>query len=110
MPDNTNLFDVFFSPEPLTLNFKTIRTADRCTIKRVIFNGPATIVIWGDGDKTVVKCQDGDSYDKRTGFMYACTKRICELGGFGNPSKSNPKPFDSWMDAWVDRKAENHNG
>lgn len=109
MLDNTNLFDVFFNTEPLTVKFKITTPEDLCTIKRVIFNGPATIIIWDNGDKTVVKCQNGDAYDKRTGFMYACAKRICEIGGFANPSKNNPKPFDSWMDAWVDRKAENHN-
>lgn len=75
------------------------------TIKKVIFNGPATIIIWENGDKTVVKCREGDTYDKRLGFMYACTKRICELGGFCATTKTNKKPFDKWMDAWIDRKA-----
>ena len=28
-------------------------------IKNVIFNEPATIIIWKDGTKTVVKCQEG---------------------------------------------------
>lgn len=78
---------------------------DKITIDRVIFNGPATIIIWKNGDKTVVKCHDGDTYDNKVGFMYACTKRICELGGFGKPSKGNAKPFDSWMNAWCGRKA-----
>lgn len=27
----------------------------------VIFHNPATIVFWDDGDKTVVKCQPGDT-------------------------------------------------
>ena len=29
-------------------------------IKDVIFNEPATIIIWKDGTKTVVKCQEGE--------------------------------------------------
>lgn len=33
----------------------------------VIFNGPATIVFWNDGTKTVVKCSDGDEYDPESG-------------------------------------------
>lgn len=33
-------------------------------IKKVIFNPPATIVLWGDGTKTVVKCHDEDPYDE----------------------------------------------
>ena len=79
--------------------------ADKIMINRVIFNGPATVIIWKNGDKTVVKCHDGDTYDRKIGFMYACTKRICELGGFGKPFKGNTKPFDSWMNAWCGRKA-----
>lgn len=31
--------------------------------KKVIVNGPATIIIWEDGTKTVVKCSPGDKYD-----------------------------------------------
>ena len=27
-------------------------------VKRVIFNGPATILFWDDGEKTVVKCRE----------------------------------------------------
>ena len=33
-------------------------------IKRVIFNEPYTIVIWANGEKTIVKAQDGEPYDK----------------------------------------------
>lgn len=33
----------------------------------VIFRAPATIVFWDDGDKTVVKCQPGDTYCAETG-------------------------------------------
>ena len=43
---------------------------DKNTIKDVIFNDPATIVIWKDGTKTVVKCQTetGDTYNKELGL------------------------------------------
>lgn len=33
------------------------------TIKRVIFNAPATIVFWIDGSKTVAKAQNGEPFD-----------------------------------------------
>ena len=33
-------------------------------IKKVIFNDPATVVIWDDGTKTVVKCSEGDTYSE----------------------------------------------
>ena len=40
-----------------------------------IFNDPATIVFWGDGTKTVVKCQDGDEFDPEKGLAMAIVKK-----------------------------------
>lgn len=51
------------------------KTINFC-VNKVIFNGPATIVIWGDGTKTVVKCKDGDSYSKWAGFSMCIAKRL----------------------------------
>lgn len=45
-------------------------------IKNVIFNDPATIVMWADGTKTVVQCQDGDIYDPEKGLAMAISKKI----------------------------------
>ena len=45
-------------------------------IERVIFNEPATIVFWGDGSKTVVKCRKGDKFNKETGLALAICKHI----------------------------------
>lgn len=48
-------------------------------IRRVIFNNPATIVLWGDSTKTVVKCMEGDTYSKETGLaMCICKKALGE--------------------------------
>lgn len=44
-------------------------------IRDIIFNGPATIVIWQDGTKTVVKCQNGERYDKEKAIAMAISKR-----------------------------------
>lgn len=46
------------------------------TPTNVIFNGPATIVQWEDGTKTVVKCKDGDYYDPEKGFMMAMLEKM----------------------------------
>lgn len=51
-------------------------------IKNVIFNEPATIVIWSDGTKTVVKCQEGERYDPEKGLAMAISKKA--LGNMGN--------------------------
>lgn len=51
-------------------------------IKNVIFNNPATIVLWNDGTKTVVKVQDGDVFDPEKGLTMAIIKKL--LGNQGN--------------------------
>ena len=51
-------------------------------IKKVVFHDPATIVFWDDGTKTVVKCQDGDTYSKETGLALCIAKKF--LGNKGN--------------------------
>ena len=48
-------------------------------IKKVIFNDPATIVYWTDGTKTIVKCNDGDTYSPERGLLMAIAKKF--LGG-----------------------------
>ncbi len=45
-------------------------------IERVIFNPPATIVLFKDGTKTVVKTTKGDKFDYELGFLYAMAKHI----------------------------------
>lgn len=50
-------------------------------IENVIFNGPATIVFWSDGTKTIVKCNN-DLYDKEKGLAMAMVKKF--LGNEGN--------------------------
>lgn len=42
--------------------------------QRVIFNGPATIVFWTDGTKTVVKCH-GEKFDPEKGLAMAAMKK-----------------------------------
>lgn len=53
-------------------------------ITKVIFNEPATVVYWIDGTKTVVICQEGDVYDRRTGLLLCCAKKL-----FGNTGRYN---------------------
>ena len=62
--------------------YAAITEARRFQIVKVIFNEPATIVIWADGTKTVVKCQEGDVYSKETGLALCFAKKA--LGNTGN--------------------------
>lgn len=50
-------------------------------IKDVIFNDPATIVLWEDGTKTIVKCQDGDTFDKEKGLALCIAKKYFDNKG-----------------------------
>ena len=63
-------------------------------IKNVKFNGPATIVFWTDGTKTVVKCQDGDDYSEEVGLAMCIVKKA-----FGNTSKYNDI-FKKWCPSY----------
>lgn len=44
--------------------------------KKIIFNGPATIILWSDGSKTVVKVSDGDVFDPEMGICLATIKKF----------------------------------
>ena len=48
-------------------------------IEKVIFNPPATIMIWKDGTKTVVKC-NGEKFDQEKGLAMAISKRALGVG------------------------------
>lgn len=45
-------------------------------IRKVIFNDPATVVLWSDGTKTVVKCGPEDTYDMEKGLAMAIVKKM----------------------------------
>lgn len=59
-------------------------------IKRVIINEPATIIIWFDGSKTVVKCGKNETFDPEKGIAMAILKKV-----FGNSTKLN-KFMNKW--------------
>lgn len=50
-------------------------------IKQVIFNNPATIIMWKDGTKTIVKIHN-EGFDEEKGFAMAYLKKV-----FGGRSK-----------------------
>lgn len=51
-------------------------------IEKVIFNDPATIVLWSNGEKTIVKCGDGETFDPEKGLAMAIVKYV--YGNKGN--------------------------
>ena len=57
-------------------------------IKRVIFKEPATIVLWKDGTKTVVKCGKDDVYDEEKGLALCFMKKaLNNKGNYNNTFK-----------------------
>lgn len=70
---------------------------DLLAIDRVIFNDPATIVLWKDGTKTVVKCQEGDTYSEETGLALCVMKKV-----YGNKGR-----FNDLFKKWIPEEAEN---
>ena len=59
-------------------------------IKKVIYNDPATIILWRDDTKTVVKCDKDDTYDPEKGFLLCVLKKL-----LGNKGKYN-KELKKW--------------
>lgn len=69
-------------------------------IKKVIFNGPATVVYWGDGTKTVVKCSKDDEFDPEKGLAMAIVKKF-----FGNENGYS-KNIKKWVDTYEDKDTD----
>ena len=66
------------------------RTTYLPEITHVHYNNPVTVVLWDDGTKTIVRCQDGDVYSKETGLALCVTKKA-----FGNEPNFN-NLFRKW--------------
>ena len=64
-------------------------------IEKVVFNDPATIIIWKDKTKTVVKCQEGDEFDPEKGLAMAIAKKA-----LGNKSNFN-NTIKKWTDTYI---------
>ena len=77
--------------DPTVCTAPTPPTSYLPEIKTVHFNGPATVVLWKDGTKTVVMCQEGDIYSEETGLALCIAKKA-----FGNMSNFN-NIFRKWV-------------
>jgi hypothetical protein len=70
------------APPSFTLSTELYSAVKCFTPKKIIRNGPATVVFWPDNTKTVVKCSDGDKDSTYTAFCAALAQKI-----FGSNSK-----------------------
>ena len=77
--------------EVLKAGYYSSNVSYKPTIKKVIFNPPATIIMWNDGTKSVVKCQNGEVFDAEKGFALAYLKKL-----LGNDNTFN-KEINKWV-------------
>lgn len=82
--------------KPTVTGYELEKAGDFAAIKQVIFNDPATVVVWWDDTKTVVKCQKGDTFDKEKGLAMAICKRL-----YGNESN-----FNNLIKKWTEPKVK----
>lgn len=61
---------------------RSLRAISELKVEKIITNGPATIVFWNDGTKTVVKCDIHDEDDLYDAVANALAKKV-----FGSTSK-----------------------
>ena len=60
--------------------YKFKKVDNDSSISRVIFNDPATIIMWADGTKTIAKTHCDDAFDPEKGFAVACAKNLLGSG------------------------------
>lgn len=78
-----------YTRNDVRMTYKAYQMLARCIVK-VIFNDPATIVLWGDGSKTVVKAMN-EPFDPEKGFAMAIAKKH-----FGNTGRYY-EVFKQWL-------------
>nr|DAE64302.1 MAG TPA: hypothetical protein [Caudoviricetes sp.] len=90
----TEAFEELFNLEENNMSRKSLE------VKKVIYSGPCTIVIWADDSKTIVRCQDGDTYSKEVGLLMCLAKKVWGT----NTSGSN---FNDYISKVISEKEEN---
>ncbi len=80
--NDTNMNGLIDALNNLTEAFIGGAVSSYMSIKDVIFNDPATIVMWSDGSKTVVRVAEGETFDPEKGLAMAISKK--HFGNCGN--------------------------
>ena len=102
--DSIEFIDEMRTYDNITIRYEIFwNTKYEPSITNVIFNPPATIVLWNDGTKTVVKTQNGEVFDPEKGLAMAISKKA--LGNKGNYFEQIKK----WTEPYKEEKAEFEN-
>lgn len=62
-------------------------------IRDIVFNGPATIILWRDGSKTVIKQQKGDKWDPEKAVAMAVMKKVFGTNETGSNYLEFVRPY-----------------
>ncbi len=84
-------------------------TPKKASIHKIIFNGPATIVFWTDGTKTIVRYNDETETidDREKAVFAACAKKLLGTNATGSNYLDRIKPaFDKAQEEWAKRIAK----
>ena len=93
--DNKSLFKSV-DMETLGIRFVVVSNKPR----KVIVNNPATIIIWEDGTKTVVKCGKNDTFDAEKGIAMCIVKKLM----FHNKTTQMNKWFTKQVEEFDDHE------
>ena len=91
-PDCSAIAMDFSSRNSWTSNMTLHITSQTAEVAKVIYNEPATIVLWRDGTKTVVKCHPDDYYDPEKGFLLCCAKKLLGGGKYNDVMRKHVPP------------------
>lgn len=71
----------YFPVETTTISFSPV-ISNPVPVKVIFYNNLVTVVYWSDGDKTSVKCTDGEEFSEEIGLAMSYVKKFA-----GNRSK-----------------------
>lgn len=96
----SRLFDTDIASMYPDIRIRRRRMADIDCIKKVIFSGPCTIILWNDGTKTIVRCGPDDEFDKEKGIAMCILKKM-----FGSSHQ-----MSKWMKEQIGEEEEEEQG
>lgn len=75
--------------------------------RKLIVNGPATVILWSDGTKTVAKCNTDEPFDPEKGVAIAIAKRFVSSNklnklfddALSQINDSDNNPFNTWIES-----------
>ena len=94
-PTALRTLDTYATASDVMLMPCVVKAPNPFDIERVIFNDPATIVFWKNGDKTIVVSRNAEMYDMETDLALCFTLRRL---GVAKVVFDNPATTATWED------------